>query len=31
VTITAPDSLRTLTVNDFTVSGGTISNFTRVS
>jgi hypothetical protein len=31
LTITAPDSLRTLTVNDFTASGGTLSNFTRVS
>jgi hypothetical protein len=31
LTITAPDSLRTLTASDFTVSGGTISNFTRVS
>jgi hypothetical protein len=31
VTITAPDSLRTLTSGDFTVSGGTLSNFTRVS
>jgi hypothetical protein len=26
-----PDSVRTLTVNDFTVTGGTISNFTKVS
>lgn len=31
LTITAPDSLRTLTASDFIVSGGTISNFTRVS
>ena len=31
LTITAPDSLRTLTVNDFTASGGTLSNFTKVS
>ena len=31
LTITAPVSLRTLTSSDFTVSGGTISNFTRVS
>jgi len=31
LTITVPDSVRTLTVNDFTVTGGTISNFTKVS
>jgi hypothetical protein len=31
LTITAPDSLRTLTASDFTASGGTISSFTKVS
>jgi len=31
LTITVPDGVRTLTVNDFTASGGTLSNFTRVS
>jgi len=31
LTITVPDSVRTLTVNDFTASGGTLSNFTKVS
>lgn len=31
LTITVPNSVRTLTVNDFTASGGTLSNFTRVS
>ena len=31
LTITVPDSLRTLTASDFVVSGGTLSNFARVS
>jgi hypothetical protein len=31
LTITAPDSLRTLTASDLVVTGGTISNFTKVS
>jgi len=31
LTITVPDSLRTLTASDLVVTGGTISNFTKVS
>jgi hypothetical protein len=31
LTITVPDSLRTLTASDIVVTGGTISNFARVS
>jgi len=31
LTITAPDYLRTLTASDLVVTGGTISNFTKVS
>jgi hypothetical protein len=31
LTITVPNSVRTLTASDFTASGGTLSNFTRVS
>jgi hypothetical protein len=31
LTITVPDSLRTLTASDLVVTGGTISNFARVS
>ena len=29
-TITVPDSVRTLTASDLVVTGGTISNFTKV-
>lgn len=31
LTIAVPNSLRTLTASDFTVTGGTLSNFTKVS
>jgi hypothetical protein len=31
LTITVPDSMRTLTASDLVVTGGTISNFTKVS